>query len=626
MEIGRPLHKEIPVETFLKINPMNIRTGIVSFAWAAPFMVTLSTVFVVAPGMENGVVSGKYAWFYLSMAVAAIVSACIAMTSRKPKPFQINVADGLILLYGLVSLSVSYWLNHSESVTKHILLTLVILLYFCFKILFHYNRQTLYWIILFFLVTGLVESLWGLRQLYGFEHSQHARFRLTGSFFNPGPYACYIAMVLPCAFYYVLRHRACMHINFRFRYGFIYLRWGIALLTCTGALLVLPATMSRTSWLAGAGGCAWVCIQYLFKNKKANTFYHTHKKQCMLLISCLLVFVVLGSVGIYHLKKDSADGRLLMWEVSLQTLIRHPEGVGIGYFSGSYGYEQAAYFESGKGTEREEYVAGNPEYGFNEYLQMGIEQGIGSLILFLLVAGYSLYAGFRKKRVAATASLLALLTVAMMSYPFSVLPFLIVMSFLLAWIHTGEDESKGIPLCRPITFGLALCCLLLALGCLYNRYPVRQAYEQWSKCKMLYHSGAYERASEEYALLYPLLADQLPFLFEYGQSLSKSERYEESNEILLKAIRIGCDPMLYNILGKNHQAMKRYADAERYFLKAAHIVPNRIYPWYLLTKLYVETGETEKAGHAANIVLTRKPKVDSTAIKEMRDEIRILIF
>jgi tetratricopeptide (TPR) repeat protein len=83
--------------------------------------------------------------------------------------------------------------------------------------------------------------------------------------------------------------------------------------------------------------------------------------------------------------------------------------------------------------------------------------------------------------------------------------------------------------------------------------------------------------------------------------------------------------MLYNIMGKNHQALKRYGEAEKCFLKATHIVPNRMYPYYLLAKMYLESGQKEKAGKMASIVLTKEPKVHSTAVEEMRREMKRLL-
>jgi tetratricopeptide (TPR) repeat protein len=208
-------------------------------------------------------------------------------------------------------------------------------------------------------------------------------------------------------------------------------------------------------------------------------------------------------------------------------------------------------------------------------------------VIFMAIMGYSIYVGIRRRRIAATASLLALLIAATASYPFSVLPFLAVMVFLLARIHstTGNaviPESRK-PFIRlfvhPIVwklFGMALVGV-----CLYSRYPTYRAYKQWGRSQALYYAGSYESGTKAYAPLYPLLSDQLAFLFEYAQCLSKTQHYEESNRILKKAVRISCDPMLYNVTGKNRQALKQYAEAGQCFLKAAHIVPGRIYPWYL---------------------------------------------
>lgn len=51
------------------------------------------------------------------------------------------------------------------------------------------------------IVLGFIEAIWGLRQLYGFAASGHSLFALTGSFFNPGPYSGYLAMILPVCLY-----------------------------------------------------------------------------------------------------------------------------------------------------------------------------------------------------------------------------------------------------------------------------------------------------------------------------------------------------------------------------------------------------------------------------------------
>ena len=51
------------------------------------------------------------------------------------------------------------------------------------------------------IIIGGYEAFLGFRQLYGFSVSNHSLYALTGSFYNPGPYMGYLAMVLPVCVY-----------------------------------------------------------------------------------------------------------------------------------------------------------------------------------------------------------------------------------------------------------------------------------------------------------------------------------------------------------------------------------------------------------------------------------------
>ncbi len=119
-----------------------------------------------------------------------------------------------------------------------------------------------------------------------------------------------------------------------------------------------------------------------------------------------------------------------------------------------------------------------------------------------------------------------------------------------------------------------------------------------------------------------MLREEPRFLFEYGQCLDKTGRYDESSRILLEAASMHADPMFYNILGKNEQAMKRYPQAEAYFRQAARILPNRLYPLYLLASFYLDTGQEEKGRETALQLLRKEPKVMSDAVLEMKEELR----
>ena len=60
-------------------------------------------------------------------------------------------------------------------------------------------------------------------------------------------------------------------------------------------------------------------------------------------------------------------------------------------------------------------------------------------------------------------------------------------------------------------------------------------------------------------------------------------------------------------------------------MKASHMIPSRFYPKYLLVKLYDETGQHEKAIATAREIMNKKEKIPSTAIEEIKGEIKVLL-
>lgn len=85
--------------------------------------------------------------------------------------------------------------------------------------------------------------------------------------------------------------------------------------------------------------------------------------------------------------------------------------------------------------------------------------------------------------------------------------------------------------------------------------------------------------------------------------------------------------MILNVMGKNSQELHCYEQAELSFYRAVHRLPSRIYPYYLLAKLYAEPDfyKPDKLKEVADSVLTKEPKVHSTAIDEMRSEVREIL-
>jgi O-antigen ligase len=603
------------------------------------FLITIllipCTVFIVTDKLVYGVVSGKYFWFYVSMVLLSVSAIPVTIVNRKRLSFKIP--DLLILLFCGVTVIITF--NHEgRLINKCMLLVFLTVLYFYLRIFFLNKSRLKYSLcLIFFIVTGLVEAVWGLMQLYGFIVSQHNLFKITGSFFNPGPYSGWLAMVFPIALGYAIFNRKkniqnllIEHENIsRFIVYMSRFPTILGLFTVFCIFMILPSAMSRASWLAALGGSGFIVVMYGLQNKKIVDQLKKYRKRLVILLIAAFVLFIVAMTGLFLLKKDSASGRVFTWKIALQTIKENPLGVGLGNFGGSYGDAQAAYFASGAGTEREKYIADSVEYAFNEYLQICIETGIIPFLVFIAFVFCILYSGIKNRNYLSTGSLISLLIFAAMSYPFNILPFVIAFVFLsvLCLVSDENEKPDKKKMYYPkfaIWFFLFIAPISLANFSTFN-FQLYRMYKQWYRAQILNSMNFYVEAIEEYAEQYPYLQDDIQFLFEYAQSLTMSAKYSKSNEILRRATKISCAPMLYIIMGKNYQALKKHELAEQSFRKAANLVPNRLYPHYLLAKLYHEMGLKDKMEQEINIVMTKPPKVESKAVEEMREELKTFL-
>ena len=463
------------------------------------------------------------------------------------------------------------------------------------------------------IVLGGIEVVWGLRQIYGLAVSNHSLYALTGSFYNPGPYSGYLSMIFPL----------CLHewLNLKERtertwaeQGKYYVALGVMLLI----LCVLPAGMSRSAWIAAAISGTWVYGMHASWGSKLKEFGRKYKKRVVL--ACIVggSIVVMIGYALFQLKATSANGRLFMWKVSTLAIAESPViGHGTGNFVSAYGRAQEDYFANGEYSETEELVAGSPEYAFNEYLQVAVEYGIPFLLVVSLVIGFCLWKGSSEGRIGLCGSVISVLVFAFSSYPMQIPGFAVTFYFLLAACVIGRSKI----------ILLFFMSMMVLLGAYYWKNNQYDACKSWHRGKMLYNIGAYQSAKEDYEKLYPELTNRGAFLFEYGYSLHKLKEYDNSTRILEEAMTHSNDPMILNIIGKNYQASGDYEKAEEYLIRSTHRLPGRIYPYYLLAKLYAEPKyrQPEKLKYAVEIVLTKEPKVQSTAVREMREEVKKLL-
>ena len=463
------------------------------------------------------------------------------------------------------------------------------------------------------IILGGIEAIWGLRQIYGFAVSNHSLYALTGSFYNPGPYSGYLAMIFPLCLHEWLNLKEKTERTW-IEQGKYYMALGVMLLI----LCVLPAGMSRSAWIAAAISGTWVYGMHASWGSRVKEFERKYKKKLVLACIAGSVTIIVAGYALFQLKATSANGRLFMWKVSTLAIAESPLiGHGTGNFVSAYGRAQEDYFANGEYSETEELVAGSPEYAFNEYLQVAVEYGIPFLLVVSLVIAFCLWKGSGEGRTGLCGGVISFLVFAFSSYPMQIPGFAVTFYFLLSACVIGRSK---------IILFLFISMMAL-LGTYYWKNNQYAACKDWYRTKMLYNIGAYQSAKEDYVKLYPELANRGAFLFEYGYSLHKLKEYDNSTRILEEAMMYSNDPMILNIIGKNYQALGAYEKAEEYLIRSTHWLPGRIYPYYLLAKLYAESEycQPDKLKRAAEVVLTKEPKVKSTAIREMREDVKKII-
>lgn len=464
-----------------------------------------------------------------------------------------------------------------------------------------------------------VEAVFALLQLYGFKFSNHGIFRLTGTFYNPGPLGGYIAVAFPLVLSMVLK---------RLKYKILHYTFVVVLVLY---LIVLPSTMSRTAWLSALVASLYVvCFTTDYVKKmfsKLQTLFSKHQNRKVIVISSTVVVLITCVIGVWKIKSESAFGRFFLWKISSLAVMDSPI-TGHDNFSVAYGEAQQRYFQSKFpdnsyiNVGSEENLATVPDYAFNEYLNIAVEYG---LLVLLLVMGALIMAfvfGHKRGRYGFCGGLIAFAVFAFASYPIHIPAFVAVLIILVAGAVWPENDEKRLP--KIVISSVSVLFILLCV-CNYDTFNQRlESMKKWEKSRFLYTSKLYERVAENYSQLYDELKWNGRFLYEYGHSLFKTQKYLYAEEVLLKSSRLSGDPMIWNVIGECEQAIYGFAAAEQYYLRSLYCLPSRMYPYYLLYKLYCQEGfyNPNKRKSVYKTMVSMPVKIKSPAIDEMLNEVK----
>ena len=537
-------------------------------------------------------------WGYRAVAALAVLAlTAVCLGRRLPR---LHWADGVVLFWWVcVSLNYVFVSPYpaAEAYGKAMALgvayvALRLVIPFCGRA---FTR--LWWVGL--CAAGGYELWTGFMQLAGREASRHHLFDVTGTFFNPGPYAIFVAVVLAVSVAWWYRHGEAFAGRGRWsRVG----AWSVAAVAVF-CFPVLVATWSRAAWVAVAVAAA--CL-----------LWKAHRR----MVLWGMGVAVCAGVAAYFLKQGSADGRLLMTMVAGRAWAGEWLcGHGLGGYAQAYGAAQEAFFAARPGSPLS-VVAGSPEYAFNGVLGVGVEQGVLGAVPALVLGLWSLAVLCRRGEVSAY-GWLVLLVSSLFSYPFALWPFL---SLAVAWVALAVSLEAGAAEVRWWKRMAVWPVVAVGGWCVWNLSDNTarrvEAYEEFRRVR-----GVQDVAFlEDYRKKYEDLKAYPDFLFTFGTALREAGRYNESNAMLRQGTRVSCDPVFYTLMGNNYRDLGAVAEAESAYRKAFGMLPGRMYPLYRLMKLYEAEGQMRKAEEMARQIIAFRPKVDSPAVREMKNEAKKL--
>ena len=547
------------------------------------------------------VTDGLYGGIDISNYFALLLGAMVAIVCLVKAPKALYRGDAMVFVL-FVYLLIHASLTHAMQSREFYLSISYFALYAVFRVI--KGLRLANYVSFAVMFGGIYQSCLVLGQLLGYGISNHLRFVVTGSFFNPGPCGIFLAGVFVLAVAMMKKGYRKVGINLMF------VRYVTACVTFGVTLVALVPTMSRAGWIG-----ALVGVMLLYR-REIVAWGNTRRRW---VIGGGIVGMIVVLTLFYLLKKDSANGRLFIWQNTVSAYWKTPLfGVGIDGFERAFAEAQHDYFEKEKVLEQDNRhveMAGVVESAFNEPLALFLLLGAVGGVLAAMVLFFKL-----QRLTAYSCVAVALLVASFFSYTFYIPSIAIV--FLFAVAQLPDRRVRGGRYVNVLMFGIMGIVVLFFD---FREFGRREAYRKWKNNAVYYTWEDYQSVVEEYGKLYPVLKNDFKFLFEYGHSLHKVGRYEESNIMLKRGIRHSADPMFWNIAGNNYLALKQYDQGMTAYLRAYYTCPNRVYPLYLLTKLEAERGDTTMMNYYGRILLGKRPKVPSLAVDEMKFEIRKML-
>lgn len=440
----------------------------------------------------------------------------------------------------------------------------------------------------------IIHIIFVIMQWIGIVKSGNEYFALTGSNENPNVTSLYLAGCIPLIVSRIYQGRN---------------RVFYSLLLC-GCIVTIAVLRCRSAYI-GLSMELLTAIVMLFRKRRGSVC--NSYKPLLFLVAIPIVITV--GIKLYGMKRDSADGRLLIWKISSEMIIDKPQGHGYGLFEKYYNLRQATYFEEGNGTDREKQLASHVAVPYNDFLEHGVEGGVAG-IFFLITFYFGVISMAWKEHNTVTISCLVALTImAMTNFVYSsIQPWLLLMLHT-SFVTSQSSNKNGIKFRGNVFFSMIVFMFFIACASLLIRMTIGQMK-----------------------------------LLEYKDCITKGEHVSDS-EITFIENKVGTSEAYWTIRAYNHLLQDRYLEATKdlsegrtyastpqimemtylayrmcdheeqgiwYIKKINNMIPCLLRSKLLLMQYHDKHGNTSKAIHYAREIIACHVKTDNDKTNRIR--------
>ncbi len=461
------------------------------------------------------------------------------------------------------------------------------------------SKKVIFWSII---TVCVLQAYYGLSQYLSWLPSNDSRFAITGSFDNPAGFAAVLSIGFPIGLYLLVKAKKVE------RYLI-----GIALVIIAMAVFL---SGSRTGILAILiSSLAFSLLQA----KNISKFLELRYSKLLSIL--ILILLVSGAFILYSQKKDSANGRLLIWKVSSEMIKDKPIlGHGYGSFQEKYMDYQAEYFKNNPNSKYSQ-LADNVKHPFNEFVKVAIEFGLVGLLIILSIISFFLWKIIRSKNAIRSlflSGLVSFLVFACFSYPLQYVAVWLLLAFYLSAILPVKDiEIKNTFISITVRCTIIIVCVFF----LFQTYDQIHSEIKWKTIAMNSLQGKTEAMLPEYEKLYnESLKRNSLFLYNYGAELNFSGRFDKSNDVLTECKKHFNDYDLQMLLADNYYKIGKAEKAIQIYEHASIMIPCRFLPLFKLFEIYKKEGQKDLAQKIANKIINKKPKILSSSVTFIKSE------